>query len=70
MTDLSLRVWISHEYCSVCGDILIKREPRNGKHFDSFYGCRSYPDCSGSRAILPDGSIEPEVWELDNLDWI
>ena len=66
-----LRVWVHHIYCSLCGDIMILREPRNNQqHYEKFWGCRSYPDCNGTRAILPDGSIEPEVWELDNLDWI
>lgn len=70
MTDLSLRIWPAHEFCGECGDILIKREPRNGKVFEPFLGCRSFPACSGTRAILPDGSIEPEVDPLDDLSWI
>jgi ssDNA-binding Zn-finger/Zn-ribbon topoisomerase 1 len=70
LTDLSLRIWIAHDFCSKCGDILVKREPRNGKHFEPFYSCRSWPDCNFTRAILPDGSIEPEIYLLDDLSWI
>ncbi len=49
---------------------MVKREPRNGKHFEPFMGCRSYPECDGTKAILPDGSIEPDIDPLDNLSWI
>ncbi len=65
-----LKVYSDFIFCPDCGSIMIKREPRNGKRFDSFFGCREFPECSGVRAILPDGSIEPDTDPLDDLRWI
>ncbi len=71
MTDPSLLVRRSHTYCKVCGSIMIKREPRNGKDFEPFYSCRDWRTCKGkTRAILPDGTIMPELYYLDDLRWI
>ncbi len=69
-TNAELRIWTHHIFCRICGSIMVKREPRNGKHFEIFWGCREFPECKGARAILSDGSIEPDIDPLDDLSWI
>jgi ssDNA-binding Zn-finger/Zn-ribbon topoisomerase 1 len=51
--------------------MMIKRVPTENNNVEfPFYGCRNYPDCKVTRAILPDGSVEPELAALDDLSWI
>ncbi len=69
-TNPSLRVRPDLVFCPDCGATMIKRVPKPDDIWFAFWGCRNFPDCRRTRAILPDGSVEPEVWELDNLDWI
>jgi len=57
-------------FCPDCGAIMIKRVPKPDDTWFAFYGCRNYPECRVTRAILPDGSIEPEVDPLEDLSWI
>ncbi len=40
---------------------MIKRVPKIKDDWDPFFGCRNFPECRGVRAILPNGTIEPEV---------
>ena len=49
---------------------MIKRVPKIKDDWESFWGCREFPECRATRAILPDGRIEPEVYYLDDLRWI
>ncbi len=49
---------------------MIKRVPKLTDHWETFYGCRNWPDCDYTRSVLPDGRIEPEVYYLDDLRWI
>ncbi len=70
MTDLSLRIWPDHVFCPDDGAIMIKRIPKENDDWEAFWGCRNWPDCRVTRAILPDGSIEPEIDPLDDLSWI
>ena len=70
MTDLSLRIFPHHIFCIECGAIMIKRVPKLIDHWETFYGCRNWPDCDYTRSVLPDGRIEPEVYYLDDLRWI
>jgi len=49
---------------------MIKRVPREGQDYESFYGCRNWPECKYTRGIFPDGRIMPEIYYLDDLRWI
>lgn len=49
---------------------MIKRVPKIKDDWDSFYGCRNFPECRGIRMIYPNGEVEPEVDPLDDLSWI
>ena len=49
---------------------MIKRVPKPEDHWEAFWGCRNFPDCTFTRAILPDGTIMPEIYYLDDLRWI
>ncbi len=70
MTDPSLVVRPVHVFCPDDGAVMIKRIPKEGDYWFAFWGCRNWPDCKKTLAILPDGSIEPEIDPLDDLSWI
>lgn len=47
------------------------RKPGPGATWDPFWGCMAYPDCKGTRDILPDGtaeSDEAEAWVAWDFD--
>ena len=53
-------------YCPDCGAQMVLRIPRGNKQFDPFWGCSRFPDCRGSRNILPNG--KPEMTD-DEENW-
>lgn len=42
-------------HCPECGAQMKLRRPKKNDTWEMFWGCSCYPDCSGSRDILPDG---------------
>lgn len=69
MTELSLRIWSTHEYCPKCGGVMVKRIPKPGDDWTEFYSCRDWPLCPGT---LPINQKTGEVWvdPLEDLSWI
>lgn len=47
-------------YCPECGSQMKLREPRPGQDWQPFWGCQNWPDCRGTREILPDGRPEED----------
>jgi len=37
--------------CPRCGGEMVKREPREGQLWAAFWGCRSFPYCTGARNL-------------------
>lgn len=48
-------------YCPECGSLMRLRRPKQKDNWEPFWGCNRFPDCEGSREILPDG--RPDMWE-------
>ena len=54
---------------------MIKRVPKIKDDWEPFFGCREFPECRRTIAILPDGSLEQESDPLSEdpvgaLKWI
>jgi restriction system protein len=49
--------------CPECGAMMILRRPKPDDDWSPFWGCMDYPDCRGTRDILPDGRpAEDDDW--------
>lgn len=57
--------------CPDCGAKMRLRNPQPGQDWQPLWGCMAYPDCKGTRDILPDGTAEGEeveawvAWDFD-----
>lgn len=51
-------------YCPKCGAKMVLRSRRSDG--ERFWGCFDFPDCKGSRSIMPNG--EPAMPESDGFD--
>jgi ssDNA-binding Zn-finger/Zn-ribbon topoisomerase 1 len=47
-------------YCPDCGARMVLKRPRLGQRWQPFWGCNTWPDCSGTREIGPDGRPEED----------
>ena len=48
-------VAVDEPACPVCNAAMVKRQARRGKNKGMFFwGCRDYPSCRGTRALLSD----------------
>ena len=47
-------------YCPECGAMMVLRRPKRGRAWEPFWGCSRYPNCFGTRRILPDGCPEED----------
>jgi len=58
-------------YCPECGAKMKLRKPKAGQDWPPFWSCSQWPECSGKRQIMPDGTPEPDE-DLDDYrleDW-
>lgn len=46
-------------YCPECGGRMVLRRPKPGQTWESFWGCRQYPDCRGTRTVEEVNDIPP-----------
>lgn len=62
------RLFYSGPWCPNCGSEMVKRIPREGQSFESFYGCRSFPRCDGALPLDWEARLEQgflhvkEIW--------
>lgn len=61
--------------CPDCYEIMVLRTRKSdGK---KFWGCSTWPECSGTRNIMPDGTPEEDedifdddsVWDHNRIEW-
>lgn len=57
--------------CPYCGQKMVLRRPGPYNSWPSFWGCPNYPDCQGTREIMPDGiPEEDDQWLMNGAtDW-
>lgn len=54
--------------CPTCGKRMVLRRPKaGGKQFRPFFGCSTWPECDGTRNILPNGL--PQVDDDEDIHW-
>jgi ssDNA-binding Zn-finger/Zn-ribbon topoisomerase 1 len=47
-------------HCPDCGGRMKLRKPRPSQKWQAFWSCKEWPDCNGTREILPDGRPEED----------
>lgn len=47
-------------YCPECGAKMVLRRPGKNQDWEPFWGCDRYPNCKGTRNILPNGRPEDD----------
>ncbi|MHC4413328.1 MAG: topoisomerase DNA-binding C4 zinc finger domain-containing protein [Planctomycetota bacterium] len=50
-------------YCPECGGKMKLRKPLAKSSWEPFWGCIRYPNCKGTRDILPNGKPEMDVFD-------
>lgn len=67
MTDITIQTKPIPQ-CPECYEPMVLRKPKHGQTWRPFWGCSDYPDCQGTRKIMPDGTPEEDDWPYDHDD--